>query len=382
MSLKIFCGFRFCGLIFILFFSNCAEKTREVKKTYSLDSLTMKFSKEFKLPIDTATNANVSAITIYPQKQPKFFIAHHPAQNVISLFSLNERRLIKKIQLNKEGPNGVGDGIRGMYFHNFDSIFLMAPLEQRVFLIDSAAILKKKYNLTNDKVYAVMDVTNPAFISDGLLHFSAYPPPLRLCTSADFADLILDLRTEKLTSQFNLSKEYDRGHWGKHIYFRSRGLYHKEADRLIVSFPNDNYLHVRSKSGIFEKYFAGSSEIKNLHPIDSKYIDDDDKTYRLAATQGSYSNLYYDQWNKLFYRLANNPIKTEYSSPFDTALNPVLVILDKNLLKVGEYKLPSNIYRTAYIFITADGLHIFNLKKYEKDEDNFTFDVFRPLKKQ
>ncbi|MCZ8070233.1 MAG: DUF4221 family protein [Bacteroidota bacterium] len=341
----------------------------------------MKFSTEITFPIDTATNANLSAIAIYPQSQPKFFITHHPSQNVISVFSLNERRLVKKIHVNEDGPSGVGDGIRGMYVHNFDSIFLMAPLEQRIYLIDSSAFLRKKYSVANDKGYAIMDITNSAYIQNELLYLSAYPPPLRLSTSSDFAVLVLNLNTGELTSEFNLTKEYDRGHWGKHIYFRSRLLYDDENMRQIVSFPNDNYLHVQNHSGSIEKKFAGSAEINTLKPLDTKYVDDDEKNYKLAARQGSYGSLYYDHWNKLFYRLANNPIKSEYSSPFDTVLNPVLIILDENLFKIGEFKLPSNVYRTSYVFITPDGLHIFNVKKYNKDEDFFYFDVFRPVKK-
>jgi hypothetical protein len=268
-----------------------------------------------------------------------------------------------------------------MYFHNFDSIFLMALLEQRICLVDSSSKLKKKFQLSNDKVYAIMGTTYSTHIKNGLMHLTGYPVPQRAVSSSDFSDLILNLKNGKLISQYKLSKEYDRGFWGYHNYLRIKAIFDEDGNNLIFSFPNDNYLHVKHDHDSIKKYFAGSSKIKRLRPVSSNYMRDDEKIYKHTAEQGSYSGVFYDRWNKLFYRVAFSPITKDYESPADTQQNPSLIILNKNFLKVGEYSLPSHTYDMSSIYVSQEGLHIFNQEKYSLDEDNLTFDIFRPRKK-
>ena len=381
MFLRRFRFFFTSVIILFFFFSSCSERVNETKNIDTLDSVDLVIIKETEFQIDTTTNSSVSSITVYPRTNPRYLIIYHTFQSSASIFDLQTRKLIKKISFPIEGPNGVGEGVRGMHFHNFDSIFLIALLEQRMYLVDSAAKLKMKFELSNDKVYAIMSTTYSTYIKNGLMHLTGYPAPHRIVSSSDFSDLILNLSSGKLISQFKLSKEYDRGYWGKHNYLRIRSVFDEDRDNLIFSFPNDDYLHVKHSDDSVRKFFAGSSKIKRLRPVASNYIEGDEKFYRHAASQGSYAGIFYDRWSKLFYRVAFNPISKDYESPADTQQNPSLIILNENFLKVGECPLPVGEYDLASIFLTQDGLHIFNQKKYSLDEDYLTFDVFHPRKK-
>jgi|LakMenE18May11ns_1017448.scaffolds.fasta_scaffold9944627_2 hypothetical protein len=381
MSLLNFRFFSWIAAVMFVSFLGCSERVNETKSIPILDSLDLAIVKEVKFHIDTSTNSSISSITTYPRVNPKYFIIYHTFQSSASIFDLQTRKLLKKISFPIEGPNGVGEGIRGMYFHNFDSIFLIAILEQRIFMVDSAARLKKKFNLANDKVYAMTGTTYSTHIKNGLMYLTGYPVSQQAVNSSDFSDLILNLSNGHLISRFNLSKEYDRGFWGYHNYMRIKSSFDAEGDNLIFSFPNDDYVYVRQADDSIRKYFAGSSKFRKLKPLASRYFEDNEKIYKHAANQGSYSGIFYDRWSKLFYRVGFNPINKEYESPADTQHNPSLIILNKNFLKVGEWSLQSGEYDMSSIFLTHEGLHIFNQKKYSLDEDNLTFDVFRPRKK-
>ncbi len=76
-----------------------------------------------------------------------------------------------------------------------------------------------------------------------------------------------------------------------------------------------------------------------------------------------------------YYRMAYAPVK-EFRQRTDAFKYPYLIVLDKNLNKEQEIKIPWK-YRRFFNFLSPDGICLLNEDKYDEDEDHMVFDCFR-----
>lgn len=345
----------------------------------SLDSLSLNFHSEMKFRLDCLTTATSYSITVFPSDAPIYLLFHHFSTSKIFVYDLATEKMLSTIRFQSEGPDGIGNNIRSMYFNNFDSIFLFAPLEQRLLLVDSSGRIKKKYDLLKNNAYVLLSTTYPGYLRKNFLYMSSYAPPGRKANSDDYCVLKFNLLTSEIEGEINYSKQYDKGYWGKHNYHRVHFLLNEKTGRIIVSYPNDHYIYSQS-NGILEKHYAGTKKIKTLNPIAKNYVDNDALTFEKEMNQGLYKGIFYDRWNDIYYRIAYYPandidFKSQRYGPC------ALILLDNKLRKVGEYSLPKETYVLGYSFIIPDGIALFNKKKYENDQDYLWFDLFRITKK-
>ncbi len=346
-----------------------------------MDSIQLAFSHERWFKLDTLFNSRTFSVQVYPKENPNFLLYHHAASNMIGVYDLHSGKLISTIKFRKEGENGVGTGVRAIHFVSFDSIYLFSPLAQQLYLADSSGTLKNRYDLLNKKYYALLGTTYPAFIRNNRIHFCAYPSPEQKPSSSDFSLLWLNLTTSEVGYSVNLSKEYDRGFWGKHNYLRPHHLFNEVKKVFIANFPNDHFIYLMHRNGSFQKYFAGAKRIGYLNPVSEAYTDDDAKAFALEAKQGFYSALFYDRWRNLYYRIAHNP--TEDSSESRSDFGQIsIILLDENLKKVGESYLPKDTYVIGASFITPEGLFLFNERKYDKNDDYLIYDIYKIQKRE
>lgn len=343
-----------------------------------IDSVVLEKTSELRFDLDTLTNAVSSSLQIYPRDNPAYLLFHHRHFNRISVYDLKSGKLLSKILPEEEGPNGVGYGIDAAYVQSFDSIFLFSILEQRLFLIDSSGVLKKRIQIENDQGYAMLGSIFPPIIKDSSIYLCAYPPPYGVVGSHNFSGMKINLYDGKILNIWNLSKQYDLGAWGKHHYLRVHHIYNDITDQLISSFPNDPYIYVSNPDGRMIKYPGQGKRMGDMHPL--KNIDeaeDDDKIFRLESSQGCYSAIFFDRWRNVYYRLAFNPILGDYQSPFDTEKHMSLIIFDRVFNKIGEHFLEDDTYSYMSVFVSPDGIHLLNRKRYHEDENHLTFDTYR-----
>lgn len=353
--------------------------TQNQNKSVTRDDVTLEVIGEKKFELDSLSTGRGDAIQVYPGDNPQYLIFQHRGINLISVFDLNSGELFSKIVLEKEGPNGVGDGITGMHFHNFDSIFLFSILEQKIFLIDSSSRLKDKISLLNENYYTILGTSFPGFFKDSSLYLSCYPHPSRKATSLDYSTARINLSNKSVNSIFALSSEYDRGWWGNHHYLSGNHCYNRKSKSIVLSFPNDHFLHVINENGNVSQYFAGAKKIKALDPVseDIGDLNDPDKIFQHEGKQGFYYSILFDPWKDVYYRIAFNPV--DYQTPFDIFKDASIIVLNKDFIKIGEYYLSDSYALIPYI--SEKGLHFLNKEKYAKDEDHLTFDVLnlKPL---
>lgn len=348
------------------------QATKEIKGGFGV---TARLVNEAQFEIDSITDANSRTVNIYKDENTTYLAYHHISSNSISIFDLKSQKMVSKITFEKEGPNGLGEGITAMYFHNFDSIFLLASLAQKIYLLDSSGVIKNNFNVANDYSYIDFGTVSPAFIRKGQLYLSSYPNPMKKASSKDVAMVRLDLITKKIEKVIFFSKEYNRGWWGRHTYLNSSTTFNKKLDLMITSFPNDHSIYTVDNENNVSKYTVASERISALKPISKEVTDDDLQMFAHAAKYGNYSGIFYDQWNNIYYRVAYTPVHN-YRSLEDLGKSISLIIMNNDFVKIGEFRLPDNTYIMGSSFVSPYGFYLFNKNKYIQDDNFLFYDIF------
>jgi len=247
-----------------------------------------------------------------------------------------------------------------------------------MYLLDSAGNKKDEYNIQlEDLHYAYTDGIHPPQLHQGIFYLPTYPAPMENATSSDYGMIEFKIKNKNFGAKYNLSRKYDEGFWDKHSYRQAVSVYNTVTDKIVMSFPNDEYIYVTDAEGNKSKHFAGSSEMKTLKPLANELYNDDGKTFRMQAEQGFYSGLKYDRWRKVYYRFAYNPIN-KFADRSTLGQNASIIILNNEFEIIGESSINAKKYSFGINFINEDGLYFFNHYQYEKEDDSqFSFDLFK-----
>jgi hypothetical protein len=367
----------FFSLFILTILFNCSTQ----KEALNVSSGVLpELTSEVKFELDTSDDANSRSVQLYSNNNKFFLIYHHTSTNKIVVYDLASKRIVSNIRFDKEGSNGVGEGITSMYFHNFDSIFLLSSLAQKIYLADSARNVKAKIDVSNNFGYVDFGTMSPPFIKNGEIFLRTYPNPMKKSSSTDVAMIKIDLKTKAVEKVIYLSKEYDRGWWGRHLYLLSSVTYNKTQDLLVTSYPNDNYLYTMDFRNNIQKHIVKADKISQLNPVSDNVINDDNKMLKHATEQGYYAGIMFDEWRKIYYRISYAP--QAYNSQDDLGKGLTLIVIDENFNKLGELDFHDSKYAIGSSFIAPSGLFLFNKEKYNLDDNFLSYDVFEFKRQQ
>jgi len=190
-----------------------------------------------------------------------------------------------------------------------------------------------------------------------------------------------DIKLEKMTVNFIKYPDiYQHGEkWGFY-HSQSSQCVNNKAE-IIVSFPLDPNVYVYNKNGNMVKvvnapcsYFLGKITPFEHPGEEEKYSYNEDK----------YEQIIYDKYRDIYYRFATKGVagKIPVSSEmlYKGLFKPLyIIILDKNLSKIGEVELPENSYYFLNSFVSTDGLYISNShpNNSNKSENQLTFSCYQ-----
>src|SRR5690606_22957681 len=90
-----------------------------------------------------------------------------------------------------------------------------------------------------------------------------------------------------------------------------------------------------------------------------------------------FSAIYYDRFRDVFYRVAITPPSLDqYLIEKKAVKHFSIIVLNNDFEKIGETIIDHEKYDLTGLFITPEGLCIFNKEKYGQNEDRLSFDVF------
>ena len=375
--------------IFILLILACSGKN-QIPSSFQL----AESGEIIRLPLDTAT-ANISdGLQFFPGETPLLFNLNW-MENSIQMYDLIQKKKIKELKFDYEGPNGVLD-IMGIYVHNLDSIFLFNQLVGQITLIDTAGTIKSKITYETPEQYS------PAFIHNG--YFKS-PPILngkKLLVKTHIYGQITSVTNEQLNEK-ELMYEIDL-ETGKTEFL---GIKYPK-DYLIGGFklfePSIAYgagKYVVSLFGDHRLFYTDPRANPLIEtPAQSQYIQEsiplfpanaDGLSYRTYSYYSPhYETIEFDPYRKVFirfvfHRFEHDPLipvqeMRNHSGPFS------IQIFDNELKLVSEKFFEKNRYHPFDYFITSEGMYLSTNHPLnpQTKEDELAFELikFDPLEKQ
>ena len=363
-AMKIIFHLTFC--LFVLL-TSC--KTKEEKT----DLYTLQPSNEYlTYEIDSDTEIPRYNLYTFEDKGTEYLTFSNPYTRIILVYELESGKFIKKIKFDVEGPNGIGNWLFGYLIKDFNHIYLPSANREELFLTDTTAVLKRKYDYskTHDgkttvkAYYTNMDYTQLIFIGDSL-----FIPQMLNNSLGDrmveesVTGVYLDTMTLKV-SQFPmtypnlLSTEKARNV----IYGTPAYSQICNGEDFIYSFSMDEKIYkVNPYTAHVETYPVKSRNLSRLkfYRIPNDFTSVLKKTCETAR----YGHILYDKYRRVYYRFVYPETELEDNLNYLSILHSgkkefSIMILDEAFNVLGETKFPSFSYVPHIGFINEDGLYL------------------------
>lgn len=381
----------FIALAVFLSLKACSPKEEtSINQTYVFeDAYTCKLKETIAFPLDSVSPYYSRCVQYFEDKTDSttYFVRQNEQKNSLYFYDYATKKLKRVLAFPEEGAKGVGM-IEGFYIHTLDSIFLPSTNTQALYLVNGKGDILQKYRYNRQSTKDIMQVLF-APQTMALVNNKLYcPTPPRGKDRNTTITEVLDLKTKKWTSYTTMPKSYDKGFFGSPTFYLSLRTYNPHTQRFVLSFPIDNYVYEYDLTKQVNSHYAGSKYLKDVRPMASSKIwatfQDRHTFYRKSP---SYGEIVYDQYRKMYYRIAEKPIPDEYIHDKDVlkkeTKNYVIIILDEKFKKVGEFVPPVYTYGTIITPI-KEGILISNFKKSRenKNEDYVYYDLLEVVEKK
>jgi hypothetical protein len=345
------------------------------KKVYKLDSVTS-------LPYPIIQYADYDSLVIGFTTYNRSFV----------LFDYKSGEPKRKITLSGDPKKGVGtfstSFSSSFYFINYDSILLFNENQSQIYLVDSAAVIKRSFSLApKDKSYRQPGITHGEllYFANNHVYLSAAPGRNVFDVSAPLLEnlmLDLNLQTGQISTAVKYPDNYGKAFWADQMSIVYTAWNPNKA-LFLESFPIDHAIYSwQPGSSAMQAHYAGSDSIMHVDPISfstgkvKPSMEWYDKEMQMFRGQRTYSRILFDKYRNVYYRIVTNAFRNigqnEKSTPFS------IIILDENFTKIGEQNFDPAEYLECSMFVSPDGLCMLRLSS---NEDVLRYDVFKLTKR-
>jgi hypothetical protein len=315
---------------------------------------------------------------------------NNPGNNIV-FYDYDLRKVVHRTQLLSQGPHSVGSNTNYIHVLKDDLVLVTSPVDEMIYLVNfSGEVIEKFSSALLDFPNGQILLTNKLVLNQFDNHLFV-PLVSGLLAPQDISKAInqghfegttvkIDLETKKLSILGEYSDSYTQGIYSRYEYKPYQTL--DSNGQLFYSFPIDEFIYDVNGN----EYYAGSDYFKNSVPITNsgKFKDNSDLEYEYHRLQNSFDIIRYDPFEKVFYRVVNlaktieeldlpEPLYSRYK-------NKSIIVLDSNLVKIGETLLPEYTYSEQLTFSNKYGFHMVNFKKTFEVEDSIFFGVFKPMR--
>lgn len=378
MSLKLL-----IPITLLCFVTCCTEKQSNSNAPGKKFELKKNAVKEFRL--DSVTSFRTNYLDLFEKNGESYLVFENRNKPSIQFYEFENGALAFEINLETDGPNGVGK-MRGFYVKSVDSIYVLSPFHYAVYLIDRQGKIIDKYSWlrSEDPVksssLAGIYTTSPGLVLANKLHMFAVPETgytKKVTFESGKVDLALDLNAKSIELGYQYPESYRKNMFGNLFLKIDRALTNRET--IIYSFGADNYLYETNYSDKNIPHFAGSTYFKETMPLEDLSQADDHQ-----IMTGYFAGIKYDKYRNLYYRLAVHPIELlnadNQRNHFEDKRISV-IILDGEFNVVGETILPDKLHLYTTWFVGEKGLYISNHNKNndEVNENSLSFTIYEPV---
>ncbi len=307
--------------------------------------------------------------------------------NTFVLLDYNKKKIYKKLNFKKEGPNGIGTPAY-IKIINWDSIFVFQYQTTNIYLTDSACIVKDKWKINkfNENIITIAGTFFfPVYFIDNKLYMEAITP--HQVFTDDFwkqnTELVFNIKTNKLINKAGHYPDIYRKsiNYGGGNIFPNRII--TNSGEIVYGFSLNNKLYIYNDSTLLKTVECRSKHVKEDAPKPSKkltgYNPEDDIAYEVQ--RASYRFLFYDKYRDLIYRvvLHASDLYDKYGNKVDFWNRPFSIqIINNKYELIGEVDFPGNTYFIKNIIPVPEGVLIStsNEKNPNLQEDRLQFVLF------
>jgi hypothetical protein len=350
------------------------------------------------IPINENTSNDWWTLQYLDLKSNEYLVYHDRIKSQlkkIHFYNLQDREKSFDVEVEIEGPNGVGH-LDSFYVRNLDSIFVLNQYAYRLYLIDTSGIVKDMFQLIGDNLQGTSEITylpiplpwTPIVDLGNKLIFPARPD---VNTTENYTPEIyktgisLDLDSKAFSYEFDFSASYfNSGFWGFHLELPSFTVNFKDS-LLIQSFPIDDRvmvydfdLSLLDSPSLFKEYYEGA-----FHSL-IEPTQESDIFYPHIFSNPSNMSILWDPYRELYYRIFSGPYsqeiierrrKNNFAPLTENNEYPErrIMIFDREFKEIGVLELDKEKYSVQLIRVVKEGLLI---PAKSNDEDKNVFEIF------
>jgi len=307
---------------------------------------------------------------IYLNNQKKFSI---------DIYDISNKVLYKTLKISNTGQE------LGVFIQNFDSIFVFDRKNLRLYLIDTSAQIKNKWELTkaladNNSLYDAYSLwSTPMYYNKNLLLLNIGGGNTVPEYYANNCLLIYNLIDNSFYKTVKFPKIYQQGK----DYLKYFATHCLADSMLIYSFEIDHNIYIYNLDGnLRKKIHCKSNYLNNFENADTSKTHFHEYNSKFMIENGEYFNIIYDKYQQLFYRIVRHNMSMVDSNGKvydDIDGKWSIIIMDKNFNILTEQVFPEKIYNIYNIIPTKEGLLIstYNRKNPKYNKYIYSFDVFK-----
>lgn len=376
----------------VIFFTSCSLKNNfELLESKTNNNSIKLKKKQINIPTDSIGMQYYRMISTYYDGTVWYYIGFHGIINALDLYNISDRKFVKRIELEEEGPGSI-KYLNSIFIHNLDSIFIEE--ESSLVIIDTTGKIRRRINLREEEIFNNNKIPYGVFTST--LNFSIkyssknntvwlYYAPRELeyfsnkyLITPFLGEISLANVTPKITL---LPLKYSSYYFeGKDVGFGSMFQPNVTSynDLIVYNFPIESNIYTYNvNTDETNEFGAQSGFTKNLA---EPYSENPDQNLHLVNNPVFFKTIY-DPFKKLYYRIHWGNCETmKNSTEFNTLSDKplYLMVFDKEFNFLKEIELENFKYLPFGYFLTDEGLFIStgHPMKKESDFSNLQFELF------
>lgn len=344
-------------LLLSILIDSCNTKTEKTPQFEVQFELSDRY-KSFPLPEDVGLlNPSFQLID-----EEKFALLDYQTYQVL-IFSIIGNELENSIQLETEGPNGVGKNIAGLFIESPNEIFLTTA-DNQLLKFNRLGQLVNKVALNTESLPEGVSLFSNLFLrnQDGF-YFAAFPQVFEWTSLSpeELTQIPNLLKYDSLNNSFSAASYFPEEFIGTNLnkaIFPLLSLGPKGEPVINLNFRNIYYLN----KGEVRSSAAGLTSFGDDPPTSAmpNMFEDMNEIMKMINHVDMYTDLYYLSAQDLLVRVAKFEDIPE--NMMDTngfmASRWGLVFLNSSFQKIGELELEPNRYNPRYLFGTEEGIWI------------------------
>lgn len=362
-------------------FVSCSPKKEKVE-------LSLSILNSIKIPLDSSINPNRTSFQYIYSDSGEFLALQNKAVHAIEIFNLKSGVHVKRIKLNKDGPNRSGE-VNGFRLFSNDSL-LIASYPQKLMLFNFEGIKTGEFSIkdTKNDVNYISSTSEIPFLFEGKKVFGAQPF-FRNFFDMSSSDLgkyshIYQLDMESVNPEAKwlpISNPEDTWKEGKKV---PKFTWTDRGDSILVSPYNDHRIWVISKKSgeLLNRVEVKAPLVNQFHII--KGLPSGDQGIIEELESDRYELLLYDRFREVFYRfyfvgIDVNDFEIDYRDLFSNRPKVGLLVLDTNLKIIGNHLFENHQIEPWNYFVGQKGLYVStnNSNRDDFDENFLRYEIIR-----